>query len=57
MISGRQLIPKPLSENIEENVSAPYEQARIMVSDSSSAACMPLKLYLEKVCIKLKVKK
>ena len=57
LLYPRQLIYKPLPENIGEEISTPYEQARIIASDSPSAACMLLRLCLEKVCIKLKVKK
>ena len=57
LLYPRELIYKPLPENIGEEISTPYEQARIIASDSPPAACMLLRLCLEKICIKLKVKK
>ena len=57
LLYPRQLIHKPLSKNVGENISAPYEQARVIALDSPPAACMLLRLCLERICIKLGVKK
>ena len=57
LLYPRQLIHKPLSKNIGKNISAPYEQARVIALDSPPAACMLLRLCLERICIKLGVKK
>lgn len=57
LLHPKPLIHKSLPEYIKENISTPYEQARIIASDSPPAACMLLRLCLERICEELGVKK